>query len=90
MAEGGVPGVEDVARLGSWLASNGITRGDEPAAPPAVRLIGGGRSNLTYRLDVGAADGPGRGQEKSSARPAGAASGSPRFNTFTAVGSDSA
>jgi len=59
MAEGGVPGVEDVARLGRWLARNGITGGD---GPPAVRLIGGGRSNLTYRLDVGAADGPSRGR----------------------------
>jgi aminoglycoside phosphotransferase (APT) family kinase protein len=58
MAEGGVPGVEDVARLGSWLALNGIPGGDRP---PTVRLIGGGRSNLTYLLDVGAADGPGRG-----------------------------
>jgi len=58
MAEGGVPGVEDVARLGKWLAANGITGGD---GPPVVRLIGGGRSNLTYRLDVGATDGPGRG-----------------------------
>ena len=53
MAEGGVPGVEDVARLGGWLARNGVTGGD---GPPVVRLIGGGRSNLTYRLDVG----PGR------------------------------
>ncbi|HEY1347320.1 MAG TPA: phosphotransferase family protein, partial [Streptosporangiaceae bacterium] len=53
MAEAGVPGVEDAARLGSWLAHNGITAGD---GPPVVRLIGGGRSNLTYRLDVG----PGR------------------------------
>ena len=58
MADGGVPGVEDVARLGSWLARNGIPGGDRP---PTVRLIGGGRSNLTYLLDVGAADGPGRG-----------------------------
>ena len=39
MAEGGVPGVEDVARLGGWLARNGITGGD---GPPVVRLIGGG------------------------------------------------
>ena len=66
MAEGGVPGVEDVARLGRWLASSGITGGYEPAGPggpaalPAVRLIGGGRSNLTYRLDTGAAAGRGR------------------------------
>ena len=34
MAEGGVPGVEDVARLGRWLARNGITSGDGP--PMAV------------------------------------------------------
>src|SRR5215471_11397172 len=53
MADGGVPGVEDVTRLGGWLADNGIPAGD---GPPAVQLIGGGRSNLTYRLDVG----PGR------------------------------
>src|SRR5215472_18675479 len=53
MADGGVPGVEDVTRLGGWLADNGIPAGE---GPPAVQLIGGGRSNLTYRLDVG----PGR------------------------------
>ena len=40
------------ARLGSWLADNGIPTGD---GPPVVQLIGGGRSNLTYRLDVGPA-----------------------------------
>jgi aminoglycoside phosphotransferase (APT) family kinase protein len=57
MAEGGVPGVEDVARLGRWLARSGIPGGD---GPPVVRLIGGGRSNLTYLLDVGAADGAAR------------------------------
>jgi len=66
VAEGGVPGVEDVARLGRWLASSGITGGYEPAgpggpaAPPAVRLIGGGRSNLTYLLDTGAVASRGR------------------------------
>src|SRR5215475_7286836 len=53
MADGGVPGVEDVARLSSWLADNGIPAGD---GPPVVKIIGGGRSNLTYRLDLG----PGR------------------------------
>jgi aminoglycoside phosphotransferase (APT) family kinase protein len=57
MAGGGVPGVEDVARLGRWLAENGIPGGDGALT---VRLIGGGRSNLTYRLDAGAANGPGR------------------------------
>ena len=56
MAGGGVPGVEDVARLGRWLADNGVQDGD---GPPEVRLIGGGRSNLTYRLDTGGT-GPGR------------------------------
>ena len=59
MGEGGVPGVEDVARLGRWLASSGITSGD---APPSVQLIGGGRSNLTYLLDVRAGPAPGRGR----------------------------
>ena len=59
MAEGGVPGVEDVARLGRWLADNGIPGG---SGPPVVRLIGGGRSNLTYLLDTGGADGAGRAQ----------------------------
>ena len=56
MAGGGVPGVDDVAGLGRWLADNGIGGGD---GPPEVRLIGGGRSNLTYRLDTGGT-GPGR------------------------------
>ena len=37
MAEGGVPGVEDVARLGSWLADNGIPAGDGPPRGPAHR-----------------------------------------------------
>ena len=55
MADGGVPGVEDVARLGGWLADSGIPAGD---GPPAVQLIGGGRSNLTYRLDVGPSRAP--------------------------------
>src|SRR4249920_1598138 len=36
MADGGVPGVEDVIRLGSWLADNGIPTGD---GPPVVQLI---------------------------------------------------
>ena len=49
MADGGVPGVEDVAALGRWLSGHGIA-GD---GPPRVSIIGGGRSNLTYRLDLG-------------------------------------
>jgi aminoglycoside phosphotransferase (APT) family kinase protein len=56
MAKGGVPGVEEVARLSRWLAEHGIAGGGQPLT---VRLIGGGRSNLTYRLEAGAADGPG-------------------------------
>src|SRR5256885_12908733 len=59
MADGGAPGVEDVARLGRWLTRNGITSGD---GPPVVQLIGGGRSKLTYPLHLRAAGGtpPGR------------------------------
>ena len=49
MADGGVPGVEDVARLGE------LAGGQRPPRPvtgrPVVQLIAGGRSNLTYRLD---------------------------------------
>ncbi|HEY6279453.1 MAG TPA: phosphotransferase family protein [Streptosporangiaceae bacterium] len=56
MADGGVPGVEDVAALGRWLAGQGLA-GD---GLPRVSIIGGGRSNLTYRLDLGAAGGTGR------------------------------
>ena len=42
-------------RLGRWLRDNGIL---PVAAPPAVRLIAGGRSNLTYLVDGRAAAGP--------------------------------
>ena len=52
MADGGAPGVEDGAGLGGWLEKNGIAAGGRPQ----VRLIGGGRSNLTYVLDVGAGE----------------------------------
>jgi aminoglycoside phosphotransferase (APT) family kinase protein len=55
MADGGVPGVEDIAGLGRWLAGNGLADGGQPL----VQLIGGGRSNLTYLLDVGQASGSG-------------------------------
>jgi len=56
-AEGTVPGIEDVSRLAGWLAAHGV-----PAAErlPAVRVIAGGRSNLTYRLDFPAPSGPAR------------------------------
>ncbi len=51
MADGGVPGIEDASRLGRWLAENGVP-GDQ-GRPPRATLIAGGRSNLTYLLDVG-------------------------------------
>ena len=56
MADDNVPGIDDVPRLGRWLHENGIT---PTAVPPRVRLIAGGRSNLTYLLDPRATDGPG-------------------------------
>jgi aminoglycoside phosphotransferase (APT) family kinase protein len=52
---GAVPGIDDLHRLGRWLRDNGIL---PVAAPPAVRLIAGGRSNLTYLVDGRAAAGP--------------------------------
>ena len=47
MADDGVPGIPDVPGLARWLSGNGV-----PAGPglPEVRLIAGGRSNLTYSL----------------------------------------
>ena len=57
MADGGVPGVEDVAGRGRWLEGNGLAGG----GLPVVRLIGGGRSNLTYLLETGPAGGSGGG-----------------------------
>jgi aminoglycoside phosphotransferase (APT) family kinase protein len=47
----GIPGIEDPARLSAW-----ITGGGGPAGAGELRgaqLIAGGRSNLTYRLDLG-------------------------------------
>jgi aminoglycoside phosphotransferase (APT) family kinase protein len=45
----GVPGVEEPARLAKWLAQAGLAGlGDLRG----VQLILGGRSNLTYRLDL--------------------------------------
>jgi aminoglycoside phosphotransferase (APT) family kinase protein len=53
---GGVPGITDVARLARWLGDHGLC---PEGAVPEVRLIAGGRSNLTYRLDFPAAgEGP--------------------------------
>ena len=44
----GVPGVEDPPRLQAWMASAGLDLGELRG----VTLIAGGRSNLTYRLDL--------------------------------------
>jgi aminoglycoside phosphotransferase (APT) family kinase protein len=53
MAVDGVPGIADGPALARWLHENGIATG-QPL--DHVELIAGGRSNLTYRLDLG----PGR------------------------------
>jgi aminoglycoside phosphotransferase (APT) family kinase protein len=50
VADDDVPGIDDVPRLGRWLQQKGITATE---APPQVRLIAGGRSNLTYLLEPG-------------------------------------
>jgi aminoglycoside phosphotransferase (APT) family kinase protein len=49
MADDGVPGIADGPRLGRWLSANGIADGELLG----IELIAGGRSNLTYRLDLG-------------------------------------
>jgi aminoglycoside phosphotransferase (APT) family kinase protein len=48
----GVPGVEDPGRLARWIADNG---GADLGELRGVTLIAGGRSNLTYRVDMAAA-----------------------------------
>jgi aminoglycoside phosphotransferase (APT) family kinase protein len=45
----GVPGVEDPLRLHAWMTSAGVADLGELRG---VQLIAGGRSNLTYRLDL--------------------------------------
>jgi aminoglycoside phosphotransferase (APT) family kinase protein len=45
----GVPGVEDPLRLSKWMAGVGL---DDLGELRSVQLIAGGRSNLTYRLDL--------------------------------------
>ncbi len=47
----GVPGIENPLALAKWLAGAGMTDLGELRT---VRLIAGGRSNLTYRLDLDA------------------------------------
>jgi aminoglycoside phosphotransferase (APT) family kinase protein len=58
MAGGGVPGIEDLSRLGRWLDDSGVP--GDPGRPPRATLIAGGRSNLTYLLDTGQPAGPAR------------------------------
>jgi len=45
----GVPGVQDPVRLAKWMAGAGLADLGELRG---VQLIAGGRSNLTYRLDL--------------------------------------
>ncbi|HTS97555.1 MAG TPA: phosphotransferase family protein [Streptosporangiaceae bacterium] len=49
MAVDDVPGIPDPPRLARWLRANDIASGDHLD----IALIAGGRSNLTYRLDLG-------------------------------------
>jgi aminoglycoside phosphotransferase (APT) family kinase protein len=49
MAVDNVPGIPDAPRLARWISENGIASGESLA----IKLIAGGRSNLTYRLDLG-------------------------------------
>ncbi len=48
MAVDGVPGIPDGFRLARWLSDNGVAYGELLG----IELIAGGRSNLTYRLDL--------------------------------------
>ncbi|MBO0775722.1 MAG: phosphotransferase, partial [Actinobacteria bacterium] len=54
MAPEGVPGIPGVPGLARWLSSQGLAGG---TGLPEVRLIAGGRSNLTYCLEFPAAPG---------------------------------
>jgi aminoglycoside phosphotransferase (APT) family kinase protein len=47
----GVPGIDDPAPLARWIAAH---TGDDFGDLQQVTLIAGGRSNLTYRLDLAA------------------------------------
>jgi aminoglycoside phosphotransferase (APT) family kinase protein len=46
----GVPGIEDPARLSAWIGASAGSA--EPSELQGAQLIAGGRSNLTYRLDL--------------------------------------
>ncbi len=48
------PGIPSPSRLAGWI---GDSLGGEPVELTDVRLIAGGRSNLTYRLTVSARGG---------------------------------
>jgi aminoglycoside phosphotransferase (APT) family kinase protein len=65
MGEVGVPGVENVAGLASWLAENDLPGGGQDLT---VGLITGGRSNLTYRVTAGAASEPGAAGARAATR----------------------
>jgi aminoglycoside phosphotransferase (APT) family kinase protein len=45
-----IPGIEDPGRLGRWISANS---GGQLGELQRAELIAGGRSNLTYRLDLG-------------------------------------
>ncbi len=47
-----VPGIPDPARLEAWISANAT--GDAGGKLAGIQLISGGRSNLTYRLDLDA------------------------------------
>jgi aminoglycoside phosphotransferase (APT) family kinase protein len=47
-----VPGIADPVRLESWISANVAGDGVAAGRLTGVRLISGGRSNLTYRLDL--------------------------------------
>ncbi len=49
--QGGVPGIDDPRRLADWLRERGLGG----PGTPRIQLILGGRSNLTYRLDLAGA-----------------------------------
>ena len=49
MTSDGVPGIADAAALARWLDASGVASGELGG----IELIAGGRSNLTYRVDVG-------------------------------------
>ncbi len=50
------PGIDSPARLTNWL-NDQLSAG--PVQLTGIQLIAGGRSNLTYRLEVSGRPGPG-------------------------------